>query len=187
MSSQIKNFFKNFRQYPALGIALAIGVVAVLFYIYKSNQSNQVPSSSQQNNPAAIVYSFDITPPGPSETPPTPTPTPSSGTKPSGILCGPGTHWDATKNACVPNTLPGPPPPTSNPPPPPPKQPPPPPPPPPTNKAQYIIVTRWPSQNSTLSGIAKSAGVSLDQVERLNPQYKNNYNLIFAGQKVRVR
>lgn len=56
----------------------------------------------------------------------------------------------------------------------------------PASSARYITVTPWPSQNSTLSGIAKTAGKSLAQVEALNPQYKSNYNLIQAGQQVRV-
>lgn len=175
MSSQIKNFFKNFRQYPALGIALAIGVVALLFYVYKSNQGNQVAANSQQQNPAAIVYSFDITPPGPSESvPPTPTPIPTPTPTPI------PTPTPTPTPVPLPTKPPvGAKPPIGIKPIPAPIQ--------PTQQPQYITVTRWPSQNSTLSGIAKSAGVSLAQVEQLNPQYKNNYNLIFAGQKVRVR
>lgn len=144
---------------------MAIGAVALLFYVYKSNQGNQVAANSQQQNPAAIVYSFDITPPGPSESvPPTPTPTPTPTpvpvpTKPP-VGAKPPIGVTNPKPVHQPVNQP---------------------------QTQYITVTRWPSQNSTLSGIAKSAGVSLAQVEQLNPQYKNNYNLIFAGQKVRVR
>jgi hypothetical protein len=52
--------------------------------------------------------------------------------------------------------------------------------------AKYITVKQWPDQLSTLSGIASYARVSLSTVENLNPQYKGNYNLIYAGQQVRV-
>jgi LysM repeat protein len=51
---------------------------------------------------------------------------------------------------------------------------------------KYVTVQAWPSMLSTLWGIAQSAGISLDQVEKLNPQYSANYNLIYAGQQVRI-
>jgi hypothetical protein len=57
---------------------------------------------------------------------------------------------------------------------------------PPVKVAHYITVTRWPSQNGTLTGIAQSGGISLAQVEAMNPQYKSNWNLIQPGQQVRI-
>lgn len=62
--------------------------------------------------------------------------------------------------------------------------------PPPQAPAQYITVTPWPSQTSTLSGIAQKAGTSLARIEQLNPEFGpshgRNWDLIYAGEKVRV-
>lgn len=55
--------------------------------------------------------------------------------------------------------------------------------------SSYITVGTWgkdPITKTTLSGIAKNAGITLDKLITLNPQYKNNPDLIKPGQKVRV-
>ena len=52
--------------------------------------------------------------------------------------------------------------------------------------AQYVTVQPWPAQLSTLWGISQYVHKSLPQIEALNPQYSSNWNLIYAGQKVRV-
>lgn len=58
--------------------------------------------------------------------------------------------------------------------------------PPPQSSATYVTVQPWPAQLSTLWGIAQYAGVPLATIESLNPQYASNWNLIYAGQKVRT-
>jgi hypothetical protein len=81
------------------------------------------------------------------------------------------------------------------PPPPPPPAPAPPAPPPAATIAppapappapRYVTVTRWPSVDSTLSGIAASHGISLARIEQLNPQYSKNWNLLYTGESVRI-
>jgi hypothetical protein len=57
---------------------------------------------------------------------------------------------------------------------------------PPRPTATYVTVQPWPNPLSTLWGIAQSVGKSLGQIESLNPQYSSNWNLIYAGQKVRT-
>jgi LysM repeat protein len=47
-------------------------------------------------------------------------------------------------------------------------------------------VQKWPSVNSTLWGIATSHGKTLAQIEALNPQLGPNWNLIYAGEAVRI-
>lgn len=56
----------------------------------------------------------------------------------------------------------------------------------PASTAKYVTVQPWPAQLSTLWGIANYANSTLANIERLNPQYSSNWNLIYAGQKVRV-
>jgi hypothetical protein len=60
--NDVKRFFKNFRQYPALGIALAIAVVAILYYVYKQNSGSTGTTanvtSSTSNTPEELIYSF---------------------------------------------------------------------------------------------------------------------------------
>lgn len=60
----------------------------------------------------------------------------------------------------------------------------------PTPAAQYVTVvkytTRNPPWNSTLLGIAKHFGTSVSNLLKLNPNIKNA-NLIYVGQKVRVK
>ena len=214
--SDVKKFFASFRQYPALGVALGVGVIALLYYVYKSNASTAPTAPTATTGPTTttpqdLVYQFDITPPGPSTTttstpPTTTTPTPPivgscpsgyhfspSQEQPIGILYQSGSYA-VSGGMCIPDA-PSPPiptPPTPPTPPPPPPQPPIPTPPPTPNptpgpQPQYVTVKRWPDALSTLSGIANYAGVSLPQVESLNPQYRSNYNLIYTGQQVRVR
>jgi hypothetical protein len=61
LMNEVKQFFRNFRQYPALGIALAIVVIAILYYVYKQN-SGATPSAnitaSSANIPEELIYSF---------------------------------------------------------------------------------------------------------------------------------
>jgi hypothetical protein len=60
----------------------------------------------------------------------------------------------------------------------------------PTPAGQFTTVTPWPSQNSTLWGIAQASGVSLAQVESLNPwihQQRGTWDLIYSGENIRVR
>ncbi len=54
-----------------------------------------------------------------------------------------------------------------------------------TVSARYVTVTPWPSQDSTLWGIAQANGMSLTTVEALNPQIRD-YNLIYPGQQIRI-
>lgn len=49
----------------------------------------------------------------------------------------------------------------------------------------YVVVQPWPSEKSTLRGIARKARVPLAVVEQLNPQIKDP-NALYAGQSVRV-
>lgn len=56
---------------------------------------------------------------------------------------------------------------------------------------QFVTVQKWPSSMSTLSGIASQEGISLSRIESLNPQLFNQrpnsgWNLIYAGQRVRI-
>jgi hypothetical protein len=55
---------------------------------------------------------------------------------------------------------------------------------------QYVTVTPWPTPTSTLSGIAAKSGISLARLEQLNPSFGpsagRNWDLIYAGEKVRV-
>jgi hypothetical protein len=56
-----------------------------------------------------------------------------------------------------------------------------------TQPAQrYVTVRPWPDALGSLSGIAAAAGISLATIERLNPQYAANWNLIHPGDSVRV-
>lgn len=55
---------------------------------------------------------------------------------------------------------------------------------------EYFTVQKWSSgnvKNSTLIGIGKQFGLSLNQVLDLNPQYKANPNKIKVGDKVRIK
>jgi hypothetical protein len=60
--NDVKRFFKNFRQYPALGIALAIAVVAILYYVYKQNSGSSGTTAnvtaSTTNTPEELIYAF---------------------------------------------------------------------------------------------------------------------------------
>lgn len=58
-------------------------------------------------------------------------------------------------------------------------------PPPTATSAKYQKVTTWPEPYSSLWSIAILHGVSLAVVERLNPQYSNNWNLVRTGDMVR--
>ena len=57
------------------------------------------------------------------------------------------------------------------------------------SKSKTVTVGTWgkdPISKTTLSGIAKDAGISLTTLLNLNPQYKSNPNLIHPGDKVKV-
>lgn len=59
----------------------------------------------------------------------------------------------------------------------------------PKTSSKIVTVGTWgkdPISKTTLSGIAKNAGISLNKLLDLNPQYKNNPNLIRPGEKVKV-
>lgn len=60
----------------------------------------------------------------------------------------------------------------------------------PTPAGQFVVVTPWPSQNSTLWGIGQSSGVGLGQIESLNPwifQQRGTWDLVYSGDQIRVR
>lgn len=82
MNPKLKSFEVAFKQNPALGLAIIIGIVAVLYYVYKQNnkgtQANSTSQNTTSNPPIAEVYAFDVTPPGPSTGATAPT-TPTSG------------------------------------------------------------------------------------------------------------
>lgn len=57
------------------------------------------------------------------------------------------------------------------------------------SKSKTVTVGTWgkdPISRTTLSGIAKNAGISLNKLLSLNPQYKSNPDLIHPGDKVKV-
>jgi len=59
----------------------------------------------------------------------------------------------------------------------------------PKQTSKIVTVGTWGEDSistTTLSGIAKNAGISLNTLLNLNPQYKNNPNLIHPGDKVKV-
>lgn len=60
----------------------------------------------------------------------------------------------------------------------------------PPNTQKFVTVASWSALNtkwnSTLLGIAQHEGITLNRIETLNPGIKNP-NLIFAGEKVRVK
>jgi hypothetical protein len=57
---------------------------------------------------------------------------------------------------------------------------------PPIPTKRYVTAGVWPGPNSDLSMIAAANGISLAQIEALNPQLSGNYNLIYPGTIVRV-
>lgn len=84
---------KAFKANPALGFAVIIGLVAILYLLYRSNANANSGTSGNttSNPPIAEVYAFDVTPPsvGVSSPPVSvsspPTPTSGGGT---GVLQG---------------------------------------------------------------------------------------------------
>lgn len=80
---------KAFKANPALGFAVIIGLVAVLYLLYKgnanANSSSNNGGNTSSNPPIAEVYAFDVTPPGPIGVSSPPTPTSGGGT---GVLQG---------------------------------------------------------------------------------------------------
>jgi hypothetical protein len=55
----------------------------------------------------------------------------------------------------------------------------------PAPAAKYVTATAWPSPYGSLSGIAQAKGLTLMQIEGLNPQITNP-NLIYPGEQIRI-
>lgn len=147
-------------------IVFAVGLFLVVYMIARNKGTITAPNSGTAN-PAGSNGTYlivnDI--PVPNITINNPTPTTQGGNPPPrGIFCQRGYHWDGTK--CVPNIIP-----TPGPPPVPvPVPPPPPPPPPPAERT--VVVTPWPTQDSTLWGIAQhyDYGSNWQPIYQLNRQ-----------------
>lgn len=57
---------------------------------------------------------------------------------------------------------------------------------PPPQQEIWVNATKWPAMGSSLWTIAQMHGISLQQIEALNPQIPNK-DLIYPGQRIRVR
>lgn len=135
----MNKLLRAFKQYPALGIALFVIILVVVFLAWRSfstQTTNQGKVQGQgQSNPPLVVYDFTtpLTPPPVGANSP---PTPTTG--------GGGTTVTPVPTP-VPNPTPAPTPvptPTPTPAPPP-------------STARKQVVGKWPAWNSTLWGIAE--------------------------------
>ena len=190
-------------------IVLAVGLFLVVYLIAKNRKSAiSAPGSSTPSNPAGsqgnYLAVFDVEPPNVAVTVNNPNPTTQQTPTPppGGNPCKPGWHFVSERiplgmlltagsyrvsgGVCVPDKTPGKPPtgifPPSGNPTPPPTNTPPPPPPPPKGTPRTVTVTKWPSQDSTLWGIAQHYHVNEQALYNLNKaKIGNNPNLIHPG------
>lgn len=95
-----------FKRNPALGFALIIGVIVLLYIVYKQNNSGTQPNSQSNTPNMAEIYAFDITPPGPVGASAPPTPTSNGGG--TTITGGTGTGGTLPIGAIHPNPIPAP-------------------------------------------------------------------------------
>lgn len=167
------------KQNPALAFAILIGILAVLYLIYKQNNSGTQPinqDNTTSNPPIAEVYAFDVTPPGPS-TPVTSPPTPTSGGG-TGVI---GTGGGITSGNPTPPTgvqhpigtpIPSPVTPVQN------------------QPSRTQIVGSWPAWNSTLWGIAEHYYGNGEEYTKIYNANKgtigNNPDLLHPGEVLTI-
>jgi hypothetical protein len=212
----VESLIQDIEGHPIIAAILFFLVAFFGINFFKKSTPTSTPSTSSTSTAVKpdveetynqVFYSQPFY----NQTQPTQTPvvTPPPVTNP----CKPGYHFEPTPNhvgllqphflianngsyyvnggVCVPDNpiIPITPPPVTTPTPPPivtpPITPPKPVTPPPVTK-KYVTVTHWPDKLSTLFGIAQANGLTLSQIEALNPQI-HNPNLIYAGQQVRVK
>jgi hypothetical protein len=102
------SFTMELENHPLMMAMGAVALFLVLVYLYShiATKGNTSSTSTTNTTPNLTPYTIDIITPGT-------TGTQSPTTNP--VTCQEGYHWDSTKNACVPNTVPTPqPPPPSN-------------------------------------------------------------------------
>ena len=153
--------------HPFMMALLIFLVFFVGYQFWKRNSgSSTLPNAAAQPQPVYYDYStatYNTTSPGPTgPTGPTGPAGPTGPTGPAGPT-GPTGPAGPTGPTATPTPKPA-----------------------PAPSATYVTVQPWPAQLSTLWGITQYSGKSLGQIEALNPQYASNWNLIYAGQKVRT-
>ncbi len=154
------NFIKWIEKHPII-VAIGIFVGSFILYQYiKSRQSSGVSVTPSGTTPTSSTY-YDYS---------TSTMTTPGSTGPAGTPGAPGRPGAPGTPGKTGST--GPAGPVSAPH--------------PATAAKYVTVQPWPAQLSTLSGIANYARTTLGHIESLNPQFSQNWNLIYTGQKVRI-